>query len=102
LGEADDDEETDLKAWIKKTKKRERELAVKKAQELEIQDKQYQDEYSSGSIPTSTAANFDLENLEGLRVGHDIGEIEEGEGVILTIKDRGVLDDDGNSNLLPC
>jgi hypothetical protein len=36
-----------------------------------------------------------LEQLEGLRVGHDFEDIEEGEGVILTIKDKGVLDDDG-------
>jgi U4/U6.U5 tri-snRNP-associated protein 1 len=48
LGEADEEEETDLKAWIKKTKKRERELAAKRAQELENQDKLFQDEYTSG------------------------------------------------------
>ena len=36
-----------------------------------------------------------VEHLEGLRVGHDFADIEEGEGLILTIKDRGVLDEDG-------
>ena len=38
---------------------------------------------------------YQTENLEGLRVGHDFADIEEGEGLILTIKDRGVLDEDG-------
>jgi hypothetical protein len=33
-----------------------------------------------------------------MRVGHDFADIEEGEGVILTIKDRGILDDNGCSD----
>jgi U4/U6.U5 tri-snRNP-associated protein 1 len=49
LGEAGDDAD-DLKSWIKKNKKRERDLAEKKALELESQDKQFQDEYTSGLI----------------------------------------------------
>lgn len=32
-------------------------------------------------------------------MGHDFADIEEGEGLILTIKDRGVLDEDGNSDV---
>jgi len=40
------------------------------------------------------------EHLEGLRVGHDFNDIEEGEGMILTIKDKGVLDEDGNNAIL--
>jgi len=39
-----------LKSWIKRTKKRERELAAKRAQELELQDKQFQDEYTAGAL----------------------------------------------------
>jgi U4/U6.U5 tri-snRNP-associated protein 1 len=48
LGEAAQGENEDLKSWIKRTKKRERELATKRAQELELQDKQFQDEYTAG------------------------------------------------------
>ncbi len=73
-------------------------MAAKKALELENQDRQFQDEYTSGSISTYSQLTLYLENLEGLRVGHDFGDIEEGEGVILTIKDGGVLDEDGNLN----
>jgi len=50
LGEAAQGEHEDLKSWIKRTKKRERELAAKRAQELELQDKQFQDEYTAGAL----------------------------------------------------
>ena len=50
LGEADEGDAEDLKSWIKKTKKRERELAEKRAQELENQDQQFQNEYTSGMV----------------------------------------------------
>ena len=50
LGEADEGDGEDLKSWIKKTKKRERELAEKRAQELENQDQQFQNEYTSGMV----------------------------------------------------
>jgi U4/U6.U5 tri-snRNP-associated protein 1 len=102
LAEPDDEQEEDLKSWIKRTKKRERELAAKKAEDLEDQDKLFQEEY------TSSMSIYQLKliigNLEGLRVAHDIGDIEQGEGMILTLKDRGVLenddDDDNNDELI--
>lgn len=88
LGEVDETEEKeDIKSWVKRTKKREQELAAKRAQELESQDKQFQEEYTS-------------EHLEGLKVGHDFDEIEEGEGMILTLKDRGILDEDEGDELV--
>ena len=49
LGEADEGDVEDSKSWIKKTKKRERELAEKRAQELKNQDQQFQNEYTSGN-----------------------------------------------------
>jgi U4/U6.U5 tri-snRNP-associated protein 1 len=50
LGQALEGENEDLRSWIKKTKKRERELAERRAQELENQDQQFQNEYTSGMI----------------------------------------------------
>lgn len=93
LGAVEEGGDDDLKTWIKKTKKRERELAAKRAQELESQDNQYQDEYRAG-MSLLFQADI-LEHLQGLTVGHDFDDIEQGEGVILTIKDRGILDDGG-------
>lgn len=36
-------------------------------------------------------------DLRGLKVGHDITDFEEGQETILTLKDRGILDDDEGS-----
>jgi U4/U6.U5 tri-snRNP-associated protein 1 len=43
------------------------------------------------------SAKLIVEHLKGLKVGHDVDDFEAGEGMILTIKDRGVLDEDGGS-----
>lgn len=50
LGEATQGENEDLKSWIKRIKKRERELATKRAEELEIQDQQFQTGYTAGAL----------------------------------------------------
>jgi U4/U6.U5 tri-snRNP-associated protein 1 len=97
LGAADGKEE-DLKSWIKRTKKRERDLVAKEAQELESQSRQPQDIYREGEGLRCQA--YEPEHLAGLTVGHDFDDIEEGEGMILTIKDRGVLDDDDSGDEL--
>ena len=96
LGEvANEEDKEDLKSWIKRTKKRERELAAKGAEDVESQDPLFQEEYTSSTILRYAIANI-LEHLEGLRVGHGADEIAEGEGLILTLKDRGVIDEEGN------
>lgn len=45
LGDADADVDDTVK-WLKRSKKREKELARKRQQELENMDKQFQEEYS--------------------------------------------------------
>lgn len=47
LGEADEDD-GDTLAWVKKSKKREKELAKKRQQELEEMDKMFQENYGEG------------------------------------------------------
>lgn len=80
LGDADGDDDT-LK-WIKKAKKREKELAKKRQQELENMDKVFQgDEYTE-------------RDLVGLKVSHDFDEMDEGEARILTLKDSRILDNE--------
>ena len=48
LGDADGDDDT-LK-WIKKSKKREKELAKKRLEELENMDKMFQEEYTEREL----------------------------------------------------
>jgi U4/U6.U5 tri-snRNP-associated protein 1 len=95
LADVEEDGPQDLKAWIKRSKKQERELAAKRAAELEQQDKEFQSEYTSGTKQTRrSGADYGPADLEGLKVGHDIDDIQVGEGTILTLKDRGILDGD--------
>ncbi|KAF5359829.1 hypothetical protein D9756_003403 [Leucocoprinus leucothites] len=79
LGDADGDGDT-LK-WIKRSKKREKELAKKRQAELEQMDKAFQEEYTE-------------RDLEGLKVSHDFDTLDEGEARILTLKDSRILDNE--------
>ncbi|KAI0049811.1 SART-1-domain-containing protein [Auriscalpium vulgare] len=80
LGDADADTDDALK-WIKKAKKREKELAKKRQEEQESMDKAFQEEYTE-------------RDLAGLKVSHDFEEMGEGEDRILTLKDSRILDNE--------
>ncbi|KAF8751852.1 SART-1 family [Rhizoctonia solani] len=81
LGDADDDAGVDAKNWIKKAKKKEKELAAKRQAELESMDRMAQ-------------ATYDERDLEGLKVSHDMDQLNEGEDRILTLKDSRILDNE--------
>lgn len=74
------DDSLDAKSWIKKQKKRENQRAREIAA-MQARDKEEQDRLMYGE-----------EDLAGLKVGHGVEEFEEGEDVILTLKDTGVLE----------
>ncbi|KIJ62825.1 hypothetical protein HYDPIDRAFT_156925 [Hydnomerulius pinastri MD-312] len=81
LGDPDGDAEDAVK-WVKKAKKRERELAKKRQQELENMDKVFQgDDYTE-------------KDLVGLKVNHDFEDLGEGDARILTLKDSRILDNE--------
>lgn len=84
LGEADQDDDSALK-WIQKLRKREKQLAEQRARE--------QAEMDAGFVE-----NYEAKDLAGLKVGHDLDEFKEGSEVILTLKDRGILDEDDDEN----
>lgn len=77
LGDADEDDDGDIKKWIKKSKKKFK-ITVPADEEEEEQVKEY------------TASD-----LRGLKVGHDLADLDGQEEVILTLKDSNVLDDAG-------
>lgn len=77
LGEASDEEDDSALNWIKKSRKRERDLAARRARELEEMDDSYQ--------------SYDANHLAGLKVSHAISEFDEGGETILTLKDRNIL-----------
>lgn len=81
LGDPDGDTEDTLK-WIKKAKKRDKELAKKRQQELENLDRAFQgDDYTE-------------KDLVGLKVSHDFEDLGEGDARILTLKDSRILDNE--------
>jgi U4/U6.U5 tri-snRNP-associated protein 1 len=100
LGDADDDTDNTLK-WVKMSKKKEKELARKRQQDLESMDRMFQgDEYTESSSAPSVILFFYLmfsraEDLAGLKVSHDFEELNEGENRILTLKDSRILDNEG-------
>lgn len=86
LGEAsDDDDDGDLYKWTMKSRKKEKErqaaAAAKREKELQELDDAYQAEY-------------DEDQLAGLRVGHDMSDFAEGEERILTLKDSTILENE--------
>ncbi|KAG9045561.1 hypothetical protein FS837_006105 [Tulasnella sp. UAMH 9824] len=80
LGEAEDTLD-DAKAWIKRSKKKEKELAAKRQAELDSRDALDSEAYTE-------------KDLEGLKVSHDFEDMEEGEARILTLKDSRILDNE--------
>ncbi|KAF9099428.1 hypothetical protein BGX23_002446 [Mortierella sp. AD031] len=86
LGEAsDDDDDGDLYKWTMKSRAKEKErqaaAAAKREKELRELDEAYQAEY-------------DEDQLSGLRVGHDMDDFAEGEERILTLKDSTILENE--------
>ncbi|CAZ83490.1 unnamed protein product [Tuber melanosporum] len=75
LGEADENEE-DTTTWVRKMKKRQKKLAERMAREME-------EELQRAAAERS---EYTAEDLTGVRVGHDLGELD-GEGMVLTLKD---------------
>lgn len=81
LGDPDGDTEDTLK-WIRKAKKRDKELAKKRQLELENLDRAFQgDDYTE-------------KDLVGLKVSHDFEDLGEGDARILTLKDSRILDNE--------
>ncbi|PPQ85384.1 hypothetical protein CVT25_006415 [Psilocybe cyanescens] len=80
LGDAAEDVDDTLQ-WIKRNKRKEKELAKKRQQEFENRDKELQEDYTE-------------RDLVGLKVSHDFDEMDEGEARILTLKDSRILDNE--------
>ncbi|KAH9481740.1 U4/U6.U5 tri-snRNP-associated protein 1 [Psilocybe cubensis] len=80
LGDAEEGVDDTLQ-WIKRNKRKEKELAKKRQQEFENRDKEIQQDYTE-------------RDLVGLKVSHDFDEMDEGEARILTLKDSRILDNE--------
>ncbi|XP_077182061.1 U4/U6.U5 tri-snRNP-associated protein 1 isoform X3 [Paroedura picta] len=103
LGE-DDPWLDDTAAWIERSRKiqLEKEMAEKRAKLLEEMDQEFgisslvEEEFGQ----KKKQINYSSRDLKGLTVEHTIDSFEEGETVILTLKDKGVLEEEGGDVLV--
>ncbi|XP_053714206.1 U4/U6.U5 tri-snRNP-associated protein 1 isoform X2 [Synchiropus splendidus] len=94
---ADEDWLDDTSAWVEKNRKlaKEKEMAEKRAKLLEEMDQEFgvsnlvEEEFGQSKKTAYTA--FDL---KGLKVQHQVESFNEGQSVILTLQDKGVLEEE--------
>lgn len=76
LGEADVETELDTKTWLIQQKKRLKRQEKEKARRLELE-----------LAEREQAAEYTAEDLAGVKIGHELGDFEEGAEQVLTLKD---------------
>ncbi|XP_078058913.1 U4/U6.U5 tri-snRNP-associated protein 1 [Mustelus asterias] len=87
----------DAMAWVEKSRKlqREKEMAEKRAKLLEEMDEEFGvSNLVEEELQTQRQSAYTSRDLKGLTVQHDIEAFKEGEAVVLTLKDKGVLDEE--------
>nr|XP_056709430.1 U4/U6.U5 tri-snRNP-associated protein 1 [Euleptes europaea] len=102
LGE-DDPWLDDTAAWIERSRKLqlEKEMAEKRAKLLEEMDQEFgisslvEEEFGQNK-----KVSYSSRDLKGLTVEHTIDSFQEGETVVLTLKDKGVLEEEGGDVLV--
>eukprot|EP01102_Stenamoeba_stenopodia_P019392 TRINITY_DN7308_c0_g1_i1.p1 TRINITY_DN7308_c0_g1~~TRINITY_DN7308_c0_g1_i1.p1 ORF type:complete len:811 (+),score=331.14 TRINITY_DN7308_c0_g1_i1:204-2636(+) len=97
-----DDEEEDAMNWVERSrllqKEREKQLAAKRAKMLDEFDEEVEQTVSAGKNKNTRtkgkATNYSENDLSGLTVAHSLKEIDEGEPIILTLKDARIVEGD--------
>jgi U4/U6.U5 tri-snRNP-associated protein 1 len=90
-----DSEEEDVVSWVDKSRQLEKLKAEEKERQLEEMDRQIQDEMerkTQQEIQRQTS--YQENDLRGMTVSHSVDAIKEGRAVILTLKDKAILDDE--------
>ena len=91
LGDLDEEDEQDAKAWLKNSKKRQKQID---------RAKKLSEEKAAAEKAAADAAQHTSKDLAGVKVAHDIGTFEDGDEQILTLKDTGILDDEDEGDEL--
>lgn len=101
LGESDG--EDDAKNWV--TKQRDTTNLLKEAAKREKMLEEMDEEFTApelvrGELRRKRKQNYTVRDLQGLKVEHDISSFSEGKDVILTLKDKDVLDEEEGDTLV--
>lgn len=98
LGQSD--EEDNAKSWVERQREQTRlkQEAAKRAKTLQEMD----DEFGVGELVEQETRRtrkkaYNERDLQGLKVDHDLSNFMEGKQVILTLKDKGVLDEEDDT-----
>lgn len=101
LGESDSDD--DVSKWVDSSREKEKMKAdaQRRAKILEEMD----NEFGVGELVQEETRRqkkkiYSETHLKGLKVDHDLDTFTEGKSVILTLKDKGVLDEDDGDTLM--
>ncbi|KAI1745470.1 SART-1 protein [Xylaria scruposa] len=89
LGEADDDDDMDTKAWLASQKKRQKKIDKSRKED---------EEASAAKAAAAAAAQYTSKDLAGVKVRHELDAFEDGDEQILTLADKDILaeDDEGD------
>lgn len=85
LGDLDDEDDGDAKSWLKGMKKKQKKIAESRRQ---------QEEADAAAAAARKAAEYSSKDLAGVKVGHDMSTLLDGDDQILTLKDSAVLGED--------
>lgn len=97
LGDHDSDD--DINEWVNKNRKLidEKKKAEERAKMLDQLDEEFGiNELVKEDVKSHRKTQYTERNLRGLKVEHNIENFDEGQTIILTLKDKNVLDDDND------
>lgn len=97
LGEEDPDVD-DVMAWVNKSRTLTKEEQAKKtrAQAKRKAERQKRAAASDDDVDDDDDGDGQGGDLAGMKVAHAVEELDVGESVVLTLEDKGILDDKGN------
>ncbi|EPE07767.1 sart-1 family protein [Ophiostoma piceae UAMH 11346] len=85
------EDEGDAKSWLRGQKKRQKKITKFEERQQEEEEDARRRQRRMAGIDSDGEDN---DALTGIKVGHDVGDLLDGDDQILTLKDAGVLDED--------
>lgn len=89
LGDLDEEEGGDAKAWLKGMKKKQKKIAEARQKDEDAE-----------AAAKAAAKEYSAKDLAGVKVGHDMSTLLDGDDQILTLKDNTVLDNEDEGDEL--
>ena len=98
LGVKESEDDDDLSKWVDKSRAAERARREEERGQMQRLQKMLDDSEDEDSEGGEAGPTYTGVDLAGLKVRHGADEFEAGEGAVLTLADRGILDDRGELN----